>query len=106
MLYRSMMQTAPHETSSSAHPMARLFCLMTLLVAAAPSQAAKAPVQPPKSGIVALRVAPAALVLENGRDLRRVLVSGRRADGSWEDLSASAVMRAELGKVRVDGEGF
>jgi hypothetical protein len=66
--------------------------------AAAPSEQGPA--------VVALRVQPASLALENIRDARRVLVSGRTKEGQWIDLSRSAKLTPASGGVKVDGEGY
>jgi hypothetical protein len=76
------------------------------LVAAAPSPSAKTP------AVVALRVQPAALALENARDARRVLVSGRTKEGAWIDLTRATrfipagAQRSWAGGVRVDADGY
>ncbi len=68
--------------------------------AAAPEAIAQAP------AVVALRVQPAALVLENIRDARRVLVSGQTKDGRWVDLTPVARFSPVAGGVTVDREGY
>ena len=73
------------------------FC-PALALAAAP--AAKAP------AVVALRVQPAALVLLDARDARRVLVSGRTSAGQWIDLTSTARLIPVSSGVRVDAEGY
>jgi hypothetical protein len=67
--------------------------------AAPPAPAAKAP------AVVELRVQPSALVLENRRDARRVLVSGRTKEGRWIDLSPVATLTS-MGGVTVDKDGY
>src|SRR5262245_35113402 len=64
---------------------------------------AKAPAGP---AVVALRVQPAALALENRRDARRVLVSGRTKSGEWIDLSDAAKLTPVAGGVSVDRDGY
>jgi hypothetical protein len=56
--------------------------------------------------VVALRVQPAALALENRRDVRRVLVSGRTKSGEWIDLSSAAKLTPTAGGVTVDRDGY
>jgi hypothetical protein len=52
-----------------------------------------------------MRVLPSRLVLENARDARKVIVSGRNAEGFWVDLSAKAQFGA-CAVVKRDSEGF
>jgi hypothetical protein len=69
----------------------------TLSAAAAPAKTHK---------ILELRVAPASLTLLDGRDARKVVVSGRTADGFWRDLTDSAVFKPAAPIVARDREGF
>src|SRR5437879_12728637 len=55
-----------------------------------PASAMAGGAAPKAPAIVELRVQPAALALENARDVRRVLVSGRTKEGQWIDLSRAA----------------
>src|SRR5437867_1941183 len=64
------------------------------------------PLQDLMQAVVELRVQPAALTLENARDVRRVLVSGRTKAGQWIDLSRTAKLVPASGGVRVDAEGY
>jgi hypothetical protein len=70
------------------------------MMPAAAASAAKAP------AVVALRVQPAVMALENIRDARRVLVSGRTKEGQWIDLSRTAKLVPASAAVTVDREGY
>jgi hypothetical protein len=61
---------------------------------------------PPKSpSILEVRVTPTSLTLDGARDGRKVIVSGRTADGFWRDLTDSARFEA-TSVVKRDSEGF
>jgi hypothetical protein len=77
-----------------------VFASLGLCPAMAAAGAVKVPV------VVELRVQPAALVLENARDARRVLVSGRTKEGQWIDLSRAARLIPASSGVRVDADGY
>jgi len=70
------------------------------------SQALATAASPSAPMVVELRVEPAALALENARDARRVLVSGRTKEGRWIDLSRTAKLVPASGGVRVDADGY
>jgi hypothetical protein len=55
---------------------------------------------------LALRVQPASLALLDGRDARKLVVSGKTADGYWVDLSDSAKIRPAAPIVNRDSDGF
>src|SRR5437763_16830696 len=55
--------------------------------------------------VLALKVEPAAITLTNGRDQRRVVVSGRLPDGSWIDLTRAARFTVPA-FARLDRSGF
>jgi hypothetical protein len=57
------------------------------------------------STIVALKVQPASLTLDNKRDVWRVLVLGKRQDGAWVDLSRTATLKPAAAIVGIDKEG-
>src|SRR5262249_42629212 len=56
--------------------------------------------------ILELRVLPAALTLDNARDARRLVVSGRTPDGYWLDLTFEAAYKPAAGLVTRDAEGY
>jgi hypothetical protein len=58
------------------------------------------------SNIVELKLLPESLVLENKRDIRRVVVLGRTRDGAWVDLSPQATFKPDSDSVQVDKEGY
>src|SRR6266542_1437517 len=90
-----------------------LFCLM-LALAADHSQGAAAdgtgkntplpgPALPP---IRSLKIEPAALTLEDGRDERRVLVWGETASGQRFDVTDDAVLKSESPDVEIGKTGY
>jgi hypothetical protein len=62
----------------------KLALTSALLAAAVCAQAAPAP------KILALKVSPPALTLDSARDVRKLIVSGKTADGFWIDLTPQA----------------
>src|SRR5438105_13856347 len=80
-----------------------LLSLVGALVSASPGLASQAEKTP---RVLALKVEPTAIVLANARDARRIVVSGRRPDGSWIDLTRAAQFTAPAGLVRLDREGY
>jgi hypothetical protein len=62
----------------------KLALTSALLAAAMCAQAAPAP------KILALKVSPPALTLDSARDVRKLIVSGKTADGFWIDLTPQA----------------
>jgi hypothetical protein len=82
---------------------------LAVAVTAAPAfgmeRAPAAAGKPVARRVLALKLQPAALTLENGRDARRVLVFGRTAAGQWIDLSDEARLRPASGAVRVESDG-
>lgn len=74
----------------------------TLLLLGLPAVSLAAP--PVK--ILELKVMPAALTMDNARDLRKLVVSGRTADGYWIDLTDRAVFQPAERIVQRDRNGF
>src|SRR4051794_5857592 len=62
----------------------KLALTSALLAAAVCAQAAPAP------KILALKVSPPSLTLDSARDVRKLIVSGKTADGFWIDLTPQA----------------
>jgi hypothetical protein len=109
---RRMQNPRPRERSAVTPNAGCRFVTLLLLAAAftaspafgkksVPAVAGK----PAAPRVVALKLQPAALALENGRDTRRVLVFGRTAAGQWIDLSAEARLQPVSGGVRVERDG-
>ncbi|MFN3650713.1 MAG: DUF1549 and DUF1553 domain-containing protein [Armatimonadota bacterium] len=76
---------------------------------AAPARAKaapKPPARPAESPVVSLKLLPESVTLLNGRDERRVLVTGVRKDGTTVDLTNSAALRPEGGLVTVVSGGY
>jgi len=73
---------------------ALLFVLHTVSLAAPPEK------------ILELKVTPAALNLDNARDVRKLIVSGRTPDGYWIDLTSESAFQPAAGLIRRDREGF
>src|SRR5438045_7652286 len=61
---------------------------------------------PPLPPIVELSVFPAKLELAGIRDSRRVLVSGKTADGQMVDLTIEAKLAAEGDAIAVEADGY
>jgi hypothetical protein len=53
-----------------------------------------------------LRVIPASISLDNARDVRKVIVSGRTADGFWVDLTDAATFKPQTPLISRDKEGY
>ncbi|HTI49607.1 MAG TPA: DUF1549 domain-containing protein, partial [Planctomycetaceae bacterium] len=84
------------------------FCTLAWMVATAfiasgPTLAAEAIPIPP---IVELQAFPAKLELNGVRDSRRLLVSGRSADGQMIDLTAEAKLSAEGDAISIGSDGY
>ena len=62
-----------------------------------------APPKPPVPSIQSLRLQPASLTLEDGRDERRVLVWGTTPSGEQIDLTGEAKIRTESSNIEVAG---
>src|SRR5262245_27795826 len=92
------MKLIPRRTISQA--------LLSVSAALALSSSAFAAQAEKPAHVLALKVEPAALVLANQRDQRRLVVSGRLPDGSWADLTRSARFTPPAGLVRLDHRGF
>ena len=60
----------------------------------------------PSPAISAIRLEPAKLTLEDGRDVRRVLVWGETAEGERIDLSGHAEFEAKSGAIRIEQGGY
>ena len=63
------------------------------------------PKAPPLPKVVSISVEPAALTLEDIRDARTVIVTGKTVDGYMVDLSPVARIEPQSGLVRVDKDG-
>lgn len=85
------------------------FALSTLFSAISASVLSAAalggPAKPTAVAIQELRVIPASLTLVDARDARKIIVSGRTADGFWVDLTAKAKFAPCVIATR-DVEGF
>lgn len=64
------------------------------------------PARPALPKIVSLTVQPASLTLEDSRDVRSLVVTGKTAAGYPVDLSPFATLKPETGLVRVDRDGY
>src|SRR5437899_11805529 len=56
--------------------------------------------------VLELRVFPSSLELDNARDARRLVVSGRTPDGFWADLTDKATITPQAPLVNRDKDGF
>src|SRR5258708_7072095 len=56
--------------------------------------------------IFELRVLPASLTLDNARDARRLVISGRTADGFWADVTDRAQIKPDVLLVARGKDGF
>src|SRR5258708_2748043 len=56
--------------------------------------------------IFELRVLPASLTLDNARDARRLVISGRTADGFWADVTDKAQIKPDAPLVTRGKDGF
>ena len=65
-----------------------------------------APKAPPLPQVVSISVQPASLTLEDARDARTVVVTGKTAAGYTVDLSPIASLKPQSGLVRVDKDGY
>lgn len=83
----------------------RIFPALTIVASlfVANSATAAEPARPP---ITKLEVLPSSLELNGPRDERRIVVTGRSADGVAHDLTAEAVFQAATDTVSVDKAGF
>ena len=77
--------------------------LTSLTSAHAEEAAPKKPVLPP---IVALKVQPASLTLQDARDARSVIVTGQSKAGYGVDLSPVAKLKAGSDLIRIDANGY
>jgi hypothetical protein len=64
-----------------------------------------APKAPPLPKVLSISVQPAALTLEDARDARAVIVTGKTAAGYSVDLSPIATLKPQSGLVRVEKDG-
>ncbi len=64
-----------------------------------------APPKPPLPTIRALKLEPAALILEDGRDERRALVWGETASGQRVDVTGEAVWKSDSANIEIDRTG-
>jgi hypothetical protein len=75
-------------------------------VEAGGSNKSAVPAKPPLPPIRSLKLEPAALTLEDGRDERRVLVWGETASGQRHDLTGDAVLKSESANIEIDPSGY
>jgi hypothetical protein len=80
-----------------------LACITGALAARADEPAPK---KPPLPKIISLSVQPAALTLNDSRDARCLIVTGRSRAGYLVDLSPVASLKPGSGLIRVDAQGF
>ncbi len=86
------------------NPVRKSFAAVSLLVAAlSPAHAASKAVA---GRFLELRVAPAAIILDNARDARKIIVSGRTPDGFWVDLTDRAAYTPAAALVSRDKDGY
>src|SRR5206468_365491 len=64
------------------------------------------PPKPPLPPIRSLKIEPASLTLEDGRDERRVLISGETATGQRFDLTDEAVLKSDSPNIQIDKSGY
>jgi hypothetical protein len=64
------------------------------------------PASATKLKVLELKVTPASLTLDNARDARKLIVSGRTPDGFWIDLTPQAAFKPAAKLVSRDGSGF
>ena len=89
-----------------------LFCfILALATGLAPGRAAEGSksAPPPKPALPPLRslkIEPASLTLDDGRDERRVLVWGETASGQHFDVSDDAVLKTESSNIEIDKAGY
>ncbi len=74
--------------------------------AGSPSPSAPAIAPPPLPAIRSLKLEPAALTLKDGRDERRVLVSGKTEGDKSVDLTLQAVLKTDSPIIEVDAQGY
>src|SRR5229473_2806937 len=74
--------------------------------AGSPSPSAPAIAPPPLPTIRSLKLEPAALTLKDGRDERRVLVSGKTEADKSVDLTLQAVLKTDSSIIEVDAQGY
>ncbi len=74
--------------------------------AGSPSPSAPAIAPPPLPTIRSLKLEPAALTLKDGRDERRVLVSGKTEGDKSVDLTLQAVLKTDSPIIEVDAQGY
>ncbi len=74
--------------------------------AGSPAPSAPAIAPPPLPSIRSLKLEPAALTLKDGRDERRVLVSGKTEGDKSVDLTLQAVLKTDSPIIEVDAQGY
>src|SRR6266446_9395951 len=74
--------------------------------AGSPSASGPAIAPPPLPTIRSLKLEPAALTLKDGRDERRVLVSGKTEGDKSVDLTLQAVLKTDSPIIEVDAQGY
>jgi hypothetical protein len=85
--------------------LALVFVLGLPQLRAAPGAAAGKSAPPPRPAlppIRSLKVEPASVTLDDGRDVRSVLVFGETASGQRFDLTSDAVLKSESSEVEID----
>jgi len=89
-----------------ASVLAALATAITALAAAKTGKPEAAIPEPPLPTITEIYTEPSDLVLEDGRDARRVLVWGKTAEGGRIDLTSKAVFKAESEAITADAAGY
>src|SRR5260370_14890061 len=74
--------------------------------AGSPSPSAPAIAPPPLPTIRSLKLEPAALTLKDGRDERRILVSGKTEGDKSVDLTLQAVLKTDSPIIQGDAQGY
>src|SRR5260370_12267036 len=74
--------------------------------AGSPSASGPAIAPPPLPAIRSLKLEPAALTLKDGRDERRVLVSGKTEGDKSIDLTLQAALNTDAPIIEVDAQGY
>ncbi len=92
-------------TQLTSRSILALSCVAVLLKVGTAHADEPTPKKPPVPTITALSVQPAALTLEDARDARSVIVTGKAQAGYSVDLSPVAKLRAGSDLIRVDANG-
>jgi len=78
----------------------------TWICRAAPAPAAVEAKPPPLPEIQGIKLEPSSLTLEDGRDVRRVLVFGESADKGRFDLTSMAALKSDSPNIEIDSHGY